>query len=855
MTQTKSLTLVLLAFFALLAPLAHADQGGFTNSGGGLSAGGGFAVSSSAVGTPAGTLTLSCAGASPCSGGSLVYQSSGGATSINAVFTTGAYTEGCSGGGRGGHVSCAWSFTGSFTGTLTVNGSTQAINGATSQYYSTTGAGSGTTGYNSAYTPFYYSDSEQILRADDLQGDNQIAYGTGGSGVGNFYGAYGIAVDSAGRIYVADAYNCRIVRFDDMNGTNWTEYDSAGGCGAGTGQFYEPTGIAVDSLGRIYVTDPYNQQLIRMDDITGANWTVFNNVGSGDGQIATFTNITVDSQNHIYIADGGNSRIVRMDDMTGTNFVSLHQSPPIGPYIYSFANPVALALSPTGQIYVADYAGSAEVIRVDDMTGTNWASISVGAVGAGGLNSIAVDSTGIVLTGGGGAKIIDNQSAVLNSSGPIAPIGSYYIFGVTPVPLPPGPRPSAISFNPTTLNFTQNAGTTSTQPVVITNFGGSPLNFNGLSATSGFTESDTCYGVLAPASTCIANVSFAPFAAGPASGNLIVTDDSGNAGPSQAIALTGMATAPVASVSPTSLSFSSTVLGATSTAKTVTLTNTGNGPLIVGSVLASTSFNQTNTCTGSIAPAGTCTISVSFTAITVGTVSGSITISDNAGTQTVALTGTGSAPVTFSSSSLGFGSVVVGNTSAAKSVTLTNRESVALNFSSIVASAGFNVASNTCATSLAAKASCSVGVTFSPTAIAVSAGTLTFNDDALNTPQTVSLSGTGTAPLTLSASSLSFGSVKVNTTSAAKSVTVTNRSSAAVSFSGIATTAGFNLASNTCGASIAAGATCSVGVTFTPTATGSVSGTLTFTDSSVSSLLTVTLTGTGSTSSGSHNNN
>jgi hypothetical protein len=849
MTQQKTPSLVLFAaIFALLTPLAHADQGGFTNSGGGLSVASGFSISSSAVASPAGTLTLTCSGASPCSGGSLVFQSADGTTSINAVFTTGTYSEGCSGGGRGGHITCSWSFTGSFSGTLTVNGAAQAINGATSQYFSASGGGgSGTLGYNSAYTPFYYSDTGQILRSDDLMGTNQIAYGTTGSGVGQFYGAYGIALDSAGRIYVADTYNCRIVRIDNMNGTNWTEYDSAGGCGSGTGQIYEPTGIAVDTLGRIYVTDPYNAQIIRMDDLTGANWTVFNSIGSGTGQINTFTNITVDSSNRIYIADGGNSRIVRMDDMLGTNFIALTQSQPVGPYIYKFANPVALALDPTGRIYIADYAGAAEVIRVDDMTGANWSSIYVSPVGSGGLNSIAVDSTGIVMTGGGGAKIIDNQTAVLNSSGSVAPVGSYYIFGVTPVPLPPGPRPSAISFNPTALNFSQNIGTSATLPVVITNFGGSPLNFNGLSATGGFTEADTCTGPLAPGATCTANVTYAPLVAGSSSGALLVTDDSFNQGTGQAVPLTGLATAPVASVSPTSLSFQSQVIGSTSSARNVTVTNTGNGPLAFTSILASAPFYQTNTCS-TVAAGGTCTVAVTFTPTAIGTASGSLTLSDNAGTQTVALTGTGSAPVTLSSSTLNFNSIVVGTTSSTRTVSVSNRQNVTLNFSSImITGAGFAIVSNTCGTSIAAHASCSVGVTFTPAATGASSGSLTFNDDAPNSPQTVGLSGSGTAPVTLSTSTLNFGTVTVGTTSSPRSVTLTNRSSSPLSFTSIATSAGFNLSANTCGAGIAAGATCSVSVTFSPTVTGAASGTLTFTDGAINSPQTVTLTGTGST--------
>src|SRR3979409_668646 len=101
-----------------------------------------------------------------------------------------------------------------------------------------------------------------ILRSDDLNGSNLISYGTQGSDVGQFYGAYGIAVDSAGRIYVADTYNARIVRIDDMNGTNWSSF---GTYGSDIGQFNNPSGISIDPAGRIYVMDTGNNQLVRMD--------------------------------------------------------------------------------------------------------------------------------------------------------------------------------------------------------------------------------------------------------------------------------------------------------------------------------------------------------------------------------------------------------------------------------------------------------------------------------------------------------------------------------------------------------------------------------------------------------------
>src|SRR2546421_9525603 len=132
-----------LACLAMFIPFvfasASADQGGFTNSGGTLAGG-------TDVASPPGTLTIA--------GGTLTFLSTDGSTAINATLSNSSAVESCSGGGRGGRVTCSFTFTGTFSGTLTVNGATQAINGSTHQRYGSDGVVvTGTTGYNSAYTP------------------------------------------------------------------------------------------------------------------------------------------------------------------------------------------------------------------------------------------------------------------------------------------------------------------------------------------------------------------------------------------------------------------------------------------------------------------------------------------------------------------------------------------------------------------------------------------------------------------------------------------------------------------------------------------------------------------------------
>jgi hypothetical protein len=304
----------------------------------------------------------------------------------------------------------------------------------------------------------------------------------------------------------------------------------------------------------------------------------------------------------------------------------------------------------------------------------------------------------------------------------------------------------------------------------------------------------------------------------------------------------------IATLSPSTLGLGSVAVGDTSAAKTVTLTNHENVTLNFSSIVTSAGFTvSSNTCGTSITAGATCTVGVTFSPTATGAATGTLTFTDDAqnSPQAASLTGTGITPVTLSRSTLALGSVAVGNTSAAKTVTLTNHENITLNFSSILTSAGFTVSSNTCGTSITAGATCTVGVTFSPAATGDATGTLTFTDDAQNSPQAASLTGTGITPVTLSPSTLALGSVAVGNTSAAKTVTLTNHENVTLNFSSIVTSSGFAVASNTCGTSIAAGTTCTVGVTFSPTATGAATGTLTFTDDAQNSPQTVSLTGTG----------
>ncbi len=170
-----------------------------------------------------------------------------------------------------------------------------------------------------------------------------------------------------------------------------------------------------------------------------------------------------------------------------------------------------------------------------------------------------------------------------------------------------------------------------------------------------------------------------------------------------------------------------------------------------------------------------------------------------------------------------------GTTSASYAVTVWNNQTAALAISGITAPAPFTETDN-CGTSLAANAKCTINVTFKPTAVQYYSSSLTITDSAANSPQVVSLTGNGVIPVSYTPKQVLFPNQGINSTSSAYTITLTNNQSTAMSISSIATAAPFAV-TNTCGTSLAAGASCTVTVKFTPTAVKYYSSSVTITDS------------------------
>jgi hypothetical protein len=311
----------------------------------------------------------------------------------------------------------------------------------------------------------------------------------------------------------------------------------------------------------------------------------------------------------------------------------------------------------------------------------------------------------------------------------------------------------------------------------------------------------------------------------------------------------GSASDPSVTLNPYSLLYLSQAVGSTSQPQTVLLRNMGSSPLSIPSITIGGDFTETNSCGTTVAAAGSCTLSITFTPTASGARSGSIVIQDNAAgsPHVITLSGTATGPgAGLSPTSLTFSAELLGVSGAAQAETLTNTGNTAMNVSAVQTTGDFAQANN-CLGTLAPSSTCTINVTFTPTASGARTGALTISDGAPGSPQSVNLSGTGfvTAPLAaVSSSNVSFGSQSLTTSSPAQAVTLKNTGNAALAVNTIHIAGDFAQVNN-CPASLVANASCTINITFTPTASGARTGTLTISDNAGASPQVVNLAGTG----------
>jgi streptogramin lyase len=165
-------------------------------------------------------------------------------------------------------------------------------------------------------------------------------WGSLGSGVGQFNMTTGIAVDKAGNVYVVDAGNNRIQKFNS-NGDYVMQW---GSLGSGDNQFKNPFGIAVDSNGYVYVSDTGNNRIQKFTS-NGAFIAKWDSHGFGNGQFNAPLGVAVDDSDNVYVADSGN----RVQKLT-----------PNGVFVAKWVGPqgsislTGVAVDSTGSVYVSD---------------------------------------------------------------------------------------------------------------------------------------------------------------------------------------------------------------------------------------------------------------------------------------------------------------------------------------------------------------------------------------------------------------------------------------------------------------------------------------------------------------------
>jgi len=199
-------------------------------------------------------------------------------------------------------------------------------------------------------------------------------------------------------------------------------------------------------------------------------------------------------------------------------------------------------------------------------------------------------------------------------------------------------------------------------------------------------------------------------------------------------------------VHPRLLAFPDTTIGTTSSPLAVTVENNQTGILTISSIQTSLPYSQTNNCGSSMQPHQICTISVTFSPTEVKYYSLTLTVTDSAGNspQVISLTGNGvkTALSYAPAGGLYFYNQVVGTSSTPQAVTLTNKISSPLTFTSMTTSADFPF-NTTCGSALAAGASCTVQVSFKPTAANKRLANLTVGYNSGGSPLVVPLQGTG----------------------------------------------------------------------------------------------------------------
>jgi hypothetical protein len=423
----------------------------------------------------------------------------------------------------------------------------------------------------------------------------------------------------------------------------------------------------------------------------------------------------------------------------------------------------------------------------------------------------------------------------------------------------PGPGvqgPDPLYFSQQNMNFGNQivGGAGVSHEVTATNISNSPASLS--SATIGgpgefAISGNSCTGQLAPHQSCAVTVSFTPAIDGSRTATLNLSGSSSSA--SIPLIASGMIASQV-KVSPLQLGFDQTVIGGQPYAQQVTLTNTGTSPVSVSGVsFTQPIFSETDNCTAPLPANGTCVIQVTAKPLQPGNFSGSMTIAfaGAAKNQILTLSGVAYFPITTLVSSLDFGqSTTVGSASTSQFLEIANSRQTKPQAYTASVTDDFVVDTSTCPSPVASQWACPLYVTFKPKSAGLHTGILSLSFPGVSAAETITLTGSSIGspgPVDSLPPSLDFGSVLLGT-SVTESVSVANIGEQLLHVTGISilgtNAADFSAATGQC-AIVAAGAKCSLQISFHPSADVSESAQLSIQDDGAGSPHSVALAGKG----------
>jgi sugar lactone lactonase YvrE len=220
----------------------------------------------------------------------------------------------------------------------------------------------------------------------------QLKLGTPGTGAGQFDGPAFVAVDDAGDVYVTDAGNHRVQKFDD-DGTFITQW---GGYGSGVKQFNLPRGIAfyggneADPAHYVYVVDSLNNRIQKFTP-SGGFLTKWGSMGQGDGEFLVPEGIAVGPSGNVYVVDAPHERIQKFTPSGG--YLTQWGSDGTGPG--QLSDPLGIAVDSAERVYVTD-SGYPSRVHVFSSTGgllATWTSFGAGTYSTFTPGGVGVDST------------------------------------------------------------------------------------------------------------------------------------------------------------------------------------------------------------------------------------------------------------------------------------------------------------------------------------------------------------------------------------------------------------------------------------------------------------------------------